>query len=387
LAFVYISTPKKLTIFHPGFNIHLYLPKGALVMRARPVFRFESPSKNVESWLLVWCVMLLLPAAALAQGSGRESIGNGGRHVIQGKIFFPSGRRAEGSIQIRLESLGSGEITTMADSSGSFVFTGLNPGNYTVVVNAGKEYEISREAVTIDSDLNLSRVGLSVNTGTKRYTVFVTLQPKHDDENRNKPAVINAALAEVPEAARNLYQHAMDLGRDGQSARAIEDLKAAISIYPKFPLALNELGVQYLKLGQAANAVEPLKSAVKLSPDSFTPKLNLGVALLETQKFADAESELRAAIKINSAPTAHMYLGLTLAHLSNDAEAETELKAAVELSNNQLALAHYYLGGLYWKKLKYQRAADELETFLRLSPNAPDAERLKETIKTLRKKQ
>src|SRR5262249_2633153 len=171
----------------------------------------------------------------------------------------------------------------------------------------------------------------------------------------------------------------------------------ALSLYPKFPLALNELGVQFLKLGQAINAVEPLKSAVKLSPDAFTPKLNLGVALLEIQRYQESADQLRDAIKINSAPTAHMYLGLALAHLSDDAEAEKELKAAIDASNNQLPLAHYYLGGLYWKlamsgvvpaekQLEYSRAADELEAYLRLSPNAQDADHVRSTIKQLRSK-
>src|SRR5581483_1967324 len=34
--------------------------------------------------------------------------------------ILPSGRRAEGNIQVKLESFGAGEISTIADSSGSF---------------------------------------------------------------------------------------------------------------------------------------------------------------------------------------------------------------------------------------------------------------------------
>src|SRR5206468_3071157 len=108
-------------------------------------------------------------------------------------------------------------------------------------------------------DLNLSRSGISMNSGSRRYTVMVTLQAKAS--NHTKASVVNAALAEVPEQARTLYEKALDLAKTGDSAaRAIENLKTAISLYPKFPLALNELGVQYLKLGQANRAVEPLRS-------------------------------------------------------------------------------------------------------------------------------
>ena len=90
-----------------------------------------------------------MPVAVFAQGSGRDTTGTGGNHIIQGKIFYPSGRRAEGMIQVQLQSYTAGEISTMADSSGSFTFTSLSPGNYTVVVNAGDDYEIGREGVSI----------------------------------------------------------------------------------------------------------------------------------------------------------------------------------------------------------------------------------------------
>src|SRR5260370_36578835 len=122
----------------------------------------------------------------------------------------------------------------------------------------------------------MGRSGVSINPISRRYTVMITLQPKAS-ANRTKASVVNAALAEVPENARTLYEKALELAKAGDSLKATDNLKAAISLYPKFPLALNELGVQYLKLGQANKAVEPLKSASRLSPDAFTPKLNLGI--------------------------------------------------------------------------------------------------------------
>ncbi len=351
-------------------------------MRSLPTQSF--PRRFCQRLFLLILTCGVLPVAVLAQGSGRESTGTGGSHVISGKIFFPSGRRAEGTIVVKLESYNAGEISTIADSSGSFIFTSLAPGNYTVVVNAGPDYETARETVTIDSDLTLPRSGISINTGARRYTVMLTLQTK--PANHAKAAVVNAALAEVPAEARSLYEKAVELGKAGDSAKAIENLTSALSLFPKFPLALNELGVQYLRVGQASRAVEPLRSAATLSPDSATPKLNLGIALLETQKYRDAESQLRDALRLSATPTTHMYLGLTLYHLQSREEAEKELRASIETSGNQLTIAHYYLGGLYWKMGDFHRAADELETYLRLTPDAPDAERVRSTIKELRAK-
>ncbi len=333
--------------------------------------------------LLIIVGVLILPTGVRAQGNGRASTGTGGTHVIQGYVFFPSGKRAEGSIVVKLQSFSFAEISVIPDTSGSFTFGSLAPGSYTVVVNAGDEYEISRETVVIDSDLNLSRMGARVPGTSRRYTVMVHLQPKAS-VGHAKAAVINASLAEVPEKARKLYEKGLELANSRETLKAVDSLKTAVALYPKFSLALNELGVQYLKLGQAEKAVESLTSAVNVSPGAFTPMLNLGVALLEAKRFHEAETQLREALKRNtSAATAHMYLGLSLAHQGSYDDAEKELLLAIQ-GSKQLGLAHYYLGGLYWRKHDYPRAVEALETYLRLTPDAADADRVRATIKDLR---
>jgi len=334
--------------------------------------------------LAIITAVLFLPAGALAQGSGRSSTGTGGSHIIQGYVFFPSGRRAEGTIVVKLQTYNSGELTVIPDSSGAFNFSSLAPGNYTVVVNAGDNYEIARENVYIDTDLNLSRSGVRVPSAERRYTVMVHLQPKNV-AGHARAGVVNAALAEVPEKARKLYEKGLELSRAGESSKAADSFKEAVALYPKFPLALNELGVQYLKLGHTQKAIETLREAVKLSPEAVGPKLNLGIALLEAKHLAESEQQLREALKRNSSlPTAHMYLGLCLVRQNKYEEAEKELLLAIQGSGNQLGMAQYYLGGIYWKKQNYPQAVEALEAYLRLTPNAPDAERVRATIKDLR---
>ncbi len=346
--------------------------------------RLMSRRGRAEVYFLIAIIcVLLLPLAASGQGNGRASTGNGGIHIIQGYVFFPSGRRAEGTIVVRLQPMNGGEITVIPDSSGAFVFSSLTPGNYTVVVNAGDDYEIARDGVYIDSDLNLSRGGMRVPSASRRYTVMIHLQEKRGATV--KPGVVNAALASVPEKARKAFEKGLEHARAGDPAKAAESLKEAIALHPNFPLALNELGVQYLKLGHKEKAIETLREAVKLNPEAYGPRLNLGIALLEAKKFLEAEEQLRQALKLNSSlPTGHMYLGLCLVRLSRYDEAEKELLAAIEGSGNQLAMAQYYLGGIYWKKEQYPKAIEALEAYLKLTPNAQDAERVRATIKDFR---
>ena len=336
-------------------------------------------------FLFIILGMLLLTPSVNAQGSGRSSTGTGGIHVIQGYIFFPSGRRAEGNnIVVKLQSLQYGELQVIPDSSGAFTFSSLAPGSYTVIVNAGAEYEIFREGVFIDTDLNMSRTGVRVPPATRRYTVMAHLAPKIKS-GTGKPGVINAALAAVPDKARKLYERGLEEARAENPGKAANTLKEAVTLYPNFPLALNELGVQYLKLRQISKAVDVLTEACKLNPDAAPARLNLGIALLESKQFAPAEENLREAVKQNNnSATAHMYLGIAFLRQSKFEEAEKELLVATQANATQLSMANYYLGGIYWRKKDYTRAVEQLEKYLSYTPKAPDAERVRATIKEFR---
>jgi tetratricopeptide (TPR) repeat protein len=274
----------------------------------------------------------------------------------------------------------------MADINGNFAFRGLSPGSYTVIVEGGDEFETATDSVFIDTEVRTPS-GIAVPAISRPYTVLVYLQYKRDDNALSKPGVLNAALANVPVAARNLYMQALEAIKVGDSKKAVEQLRAAISLYPEFGLALNELGVQYLRLNDTAKAAEALSQAVKLTPDAFPPRLNYGIALLEKRSFQEAAEQLRQAVKKNDGSLlGHYYLGLTLLNMQSYDEAEKELLRAVELGGDSLSLAHKYLGGLYWRKKDYKRAINELETYLKLSPKAPDAEQIRSTIKDLRGK-
>ena len=129
-------------------------------------------------------------ANAQAVGSSRGLPGGDGNNMIQGRIYFPSGQTASGrTIKINLESVSTfgGSNSTVADQDGVFRFTSLPPGDYTIVVDAGPEFEKAREPVNIYREA--SRGGRSVQ-------ISIQLHPKVDSSN--------PLFAGVPEKARSL---------------------------------------------------------------------------------------------------------------------------------------------------------------------------------------
>ncbi len=336
----------------------------------------DSPQRT--HWLkAIFITLLVLPVLAWAQSGGKYDVtGTGGQHTIKGYVYLPVGTQEGMIIKVKIESTNSPGLSVVADPNGAFTFRNLEPGPYYLTVDAGEGFEVFKETINIDREISRSPRTVTV-------PVYLRLKP-----NSSPPSeTVDATLASVPKAALERYNEARELALAGNSQAAIEQLKGAISLYAEFALAFNELGVQYLKLGQLSQALEALRPAVKLAPEAFSPRLNLGIALLNKKEFSQAEAELRRALKKrDSSPTAHLYLGMTLISLRNHDEAEKELQRAVSLGGNEMSLAHYYLGGIYWGRREYKRAADELETYLRLAPQAPDAERVRNTIKELRSK-
>jgi tetratricopeptide (TPR) repeat protein len=341
---------------------------------AFPVFRLALMALLVTAAFSV--------AYAQAVGSTRDlSSMTGGNNTIQGRVFTPSGKPVEGRLTVRLESTDMISKQTTTDSNGKFIFSGLTAGNFTLTVEGGKDYESTIEYPQIYKETS--------STGARNVELAIQLRFKPEN---------NPAFSGVPKDALQLYTKGLESARKGDSKKAVEQLSGAVALYQNFPVALNELGVQYLRLGQPDKAAEALQKAVKLSPAEFSTHLNYGIALLNKKSYADAETELREAIKINKdASTAHMYLGVALLTLSRDEktrqydmtkyeEAQKELETAAASGKPEVAMAHKYLGGIYMGNKDYKRAADELEIYLKLTPKAPDAEKLKGIIKDLRSK-
>jgi len=324
--------------------------------------------------MLLISVFVLTSAFAVraqAPGSSRGLTTGDGTNQIQGRVYFPPGQGASGrTIKVSLESVSAfGAMSTVADQDGVFRFTGLTPGDYTVVVDAGSEFEKGREPADI-------------NNGANGRIVQVTVQmhPKVDASN--------PLFAGVPSNALSLYQKGTVAARKGDAKAAVESLSAAVAAYPNFALALSDLGSQYMMLKDLDKAGEAFEALVKLKPNDAAGHLNLGIVAFNKKKPEEAEAHLRKALELKSAgPSAHYYLGLTLISLKRYPEAQTEFEAAVTNGGENLALAHKYLGGLYMSAKKNREAADELEKYLKLDPKAPDAERIKGTIKDLRDKQ
>ena len=338
---------------------------------------------KVSIWVALICTLILLTFSAQVFGQG--GVGStrglpdsaGGVHSIQGRVYLPSGRRAGLGVVVKLDGNVNGTRTASTDADGGFTFNGLPAAEYQLSIDGGAEYDGLKQNVVIYG--NTGNVGLGRSGQTVQLDIHLTAKGSTFDEAK--------AFAGIPKEAVDNYKAAVKSAQSGNHKKAVEQLNAALAIQPTFELALNDLGVQYLKLGEMGKLAETMETLLKLSPKDPHAHLNMGIALYNQKKFPDAESHLTQAVELNgNDPAAHYYLGMTLVSTHRYPEAEKELELAIKNGGDNIALAHKYLGGLYMSSKKNAQAADELEKYLKLDPKAADADRIKGTIEDLRKK-
>ena len=335
------------------------------------------------------CSLLVCFAASSALSQSRvNSSGTGGINTIKGRIYTSDGKTIDTQIKVRIESQAGSDLTLITDQTGGFVFQNMSPGSYTVVVDAGDWFQIFRETVSIDPDAQVPNTRGSPPTPhfPKVFTVPVYLQSKGRTASKEKTGVINAKYADAPEDAVKHYEKGLALVRADKLDEALAEFKQAIAIYPGLEPAYVEAGKIYLKKSKLEDAINVFRTAIRYDPKDFDAKLNYAVALYNAKQLDDAQKELTEAAALNaSAVWPHYYLGMIFIQRKDYDDAQMQLEAAKLLKGDKnIPLLHRYLGGIYAAKKLNSQAIAELEKYIQLSPNAQDADRIRQTIAELR---
>ena len=294
----------------------------------------------------------------------------GGNNYIAGTVYTPEGVPIKTRMRIKLASMEWGDILASTDENGKFVFSEVGAGLFTIIIDREKEYE------PVAYEVNITRARNIVPE-----THFVTIRLRAVEEKKPKPGVVSAANAGVPKAALDHYEAASKLSQEKDYKGAIKELKLAVSEYPQFVNAHNQIGVLYLRLNELDNAESAFKAALKIDPQAHEPLLNRGVALYRLGKFKDAEANLRASLKVKAdTPVAYYFLGRTLNKLNRNEEAETALLTCLKTNPDDFKEAHRVLAAIYLDRGTLARVVEELEAYLKVVPTAPDADNLRKVI-------
>ncbi|MEP6705192.1 MAG: tetratricopeptide repeat protein, partial [Acidobacteriota bacterium] len=289
------------------------------------------------------------------------------------------------AMEIELQSISS--FTTLKlniDRDGTFVFRNLAPGNYSLIVRPGEQFEDAREYVTIDTE---AQGNIPIRPTPKVITVPIYLQFKRGVILRNE--VINAKWSGIPKSTIEHFKRGGDLVQESKNTEAEVEFRKAIELSPTFAPAYTELARLQLTTGKLDAAVESCRSAIRYDEADFDAHVNLGIAYLNLKKYDLSEPELVTAAYLNrSAVTPHYYLGLLFLVGRNDLNvAQKAFETARELNGGKsLPNIHKFLGLIYMKKEMEKEALHELETYIKLAPKAQDAAKVKKDISDIKAK-
>jgi tetratricopeptide (TPR) repeat protein len=335
------------------------------------------PTRSLALRLLFLGAVFLYPSTLItAQIAGgitdTTNTRLGGNNYIVGTVYAPDGFPITVKMRIKLTSPTWGDILAMTDDRGRFVFSNVGSGTYAIVIDTEKEYA----PVSYQVDIVRERA-----PQPETYTVTIRLRAADNGKATTKPSVVSAANAGVPKKALDAYENAAKLAREKDYQGAIKELKHAVEEYPRFVTALNLIGMLHLRLNELDKADEAFKQALKIDPEAYEPLLNRSVALFRLTQFKDAESLLRKTLKVKpDSAFAYYYLGRTLQKLGRNDEAEKALLKCTELKPGEISEAHRLLAAIYLDRGKPDRVVEQLETYLKLVPTAPDADNLRKVL-------
>jgi Tfp pilus assembly protein PilF len=339
----------------------------------------------IRKVVFVLFVAILGGVAATEAQVKTNPTGTGGIHEIRGRVYFPDGTTLDSSIDIELQSTTYATLKVTTDAGGSYSFTNLGPGVYSVVANAGDQYEIFRETVVIDPEIQTT---MRVIPRTRVFTIPVYLQVRRASGPRDKTGVINAKWSEVPKEAVHHYEKGKSLALDKQLDKAETEFRKSVELAPSFAPPYTALGKLLLTQGKVADAVSELELAVRYDPSDFDARFSYGFALMSNRAMDQAQKELNEAATLDkTAATPRYYLGLIFIQKKDLDDAQKELETAKGLVGKKtFPLLHRALGGVYVLKGMNKEAVAELEAYISQDPSAKDGERIKQTIADLKGK-
>lgn len=335
---------------------------------------------------LGWLFLPLLFFAGTSPAVGQ------GANTLQGRVIAPNGGPPPQSVRITLTYSGRPMYETFTDAGGHFTFPGLARGTYELTAEGD---DVSFETTRVTAEIT------AFGSAPQLFTQDIQLRPR-----RGKPiaraAVVNAFVQDVPKPAAQAFEQAQKLEHEGKRPEALIKIREALRVFPSFFEAHLALGNYFVKDGLFKDAIDELDRAREINPNDDRLYQSFGLIMIAQQNYRMAFAVLNEAARLNPKNPANPYMN-GVAHIEYAAsidpsqsesarkdrdkaldEAERFLLNAGELSDHKLADVHVQLARLYEKRGDNARAAAELEKYLKKSPDAKNAQAIREAIKKLR---
>ena len=330
---------------------------------------------------------------------------------LNGTVMFDDGSKTNSDIVIERVCNGNPRPETHADSKGRFSFqvgqSVLGYGDASVSsVDSGLSRGNSGSSYPSTSGSGLpSRGGNGSSSslfgcdlrasypGYRSDEIDLSMRKGMDDPNVGtivlhrltnvQGTTISLTSAMAPKKAQKEYEKGLQLAQKSRYDEAEKHLEAAVDEYPKYAIALFQLGNVKQALGNVAGAQKSFQLAIQADPKYVSPYDRLASMAIQSGNWEEAETWSKQEIQLNPIefPSGFFFNAMAGYQLKHIDEAEKSAKDLVKLDT-----AHHFpqgeglLAQILVEKGQYAEAAAHLRTYLALVPNAKDAPALKQAL-------
>src|SRR5262249_21149112 len=190
----------------------------------------------------------------------------------------------------------------------------------------------------------------------------------------------------IPEKAREEYERGIASLVKQDPAGGLAHLNKAVQNFPGYYEAHYHMGVAEIRLSHAEKALEEFQKAIDLSGGRFAAaQFAYGLLLSNRGKAQEGERIIRAGLETDSdSAEGHFFLGMSLVAQNRLDEAENSVNKAL-LRKPGLADAYLVLSDIHTERNDYTAQLHDLDAFLKLAPNAPQAEKIRKIREVVRR--
>ena len=272
-----------------------------------------------------------------------------------------------------------GDASAMPHNSDVFTPIGSSTRTTNPVTSSLKTCELKATLPGFSSDrvdMNIRDTLDNTNVGT------LILHPT------SKVAELSVSATSL--AAPSAAKRAFDKGHNEAAAQkwqaAAKDFEKAVDEYPAYAAAWYELGLMRQNQKDATGAVDAWKAALKSDPKYLKPYEALAQSSFEDSDWKSLDQYASEWIKLDAdaVPQAYLFNAFAAAKLgrNNDAE-QLALRGLLADKQRRFVKLDYVLGVVCLQEGKYAESAKYFREYLGASPQATDAEAIRQQLPRL----
>jgi tetratricopeptide (TPR) repeat protein len=164
----------------------------------------------------------------------------------------------------------------------------------------------------------------------------------------------------VPRDIVIIYNHALELSNQGNTDEALGEYRRAISVYPDFVAAYNNIGEIYARKGDSEKAISSYLEALKIDKHHRV-LLNLGVEHFNRKNYENALKYFTESIaREPQFLEGNFYAGLVHYTQQSYKKAEKYLESVVNIDPRHVK-ANYLLSHIYYEWKQYRKTIECLD--------------------------